>query len=352
MKILINLEQNSYKVHINELSRLEFAGKVAVLTNAKVAGLHLKTLLSKLDCTELFIITIKDGEEFKSLATLEEVLNQMFVSKLDRKSTLVALGGGVVTDIAGFAASIYQRGIDFVSVPTTFLAMVDAAVGGKTGVNNGFGKNLIGTFYQPKGVYCESDFLKTLPERELAAGMAEFIKMAACFDEEALALIESLDAGAFLKATLSKELWGQLITKSVQLKARIVSLDERESQLRMLLNYGHSFAHIIENQTNYRRYLHGEAVAIGIVMANALALRLGLITENENARIKGLLERFNLPTHYKIANADEFYNAFLLDKKSSNSKINFVLLDGIGKAIIKNDISKEVVISVLEQFLS
>ena len=350
MKILVNLENNSYKVSINELSKLEFDGKVAVLTNAKVAGLHLKTLLAKISCDELFIITIKDGEQYKNLATLEEVLNQMFVSQLDRKSTLIAFGGGVVTDIGGFAASIYQRGIDFISVPTTLLAMVDAAVGGKTGINNAFGKNLIGSFYQPKAVYCESEFLKTLGSRELAAGMAEFIKMAACFDTDALELIESLDTNAFLKADLPSEQFSQIISKSVQLKASIVSVDERENQLRMLLNFGHSFAHIIEKQTDYKLYLHGEAVAIGIVMANALSLALGLITQSENDRIKALLEKFALPTHYKISNAEEFYNAFFLDKKSANSKINFVLLQGLGKAIIKNDISKESVIKVLESF--
>ena len=350
MNILLNLKHHSYKVHINELLKLELKGKVALLTNAKVAGLHLQSLLSRLVCDELFVITIKDGEEFKNLKTLEGVLDQMFVSKLDRKSTLIAFGGGVVTDIGGFAASIYQRGIDFIAIPTTFLAMVDAAVGGKTGVNNAFGKNLIGSFYQPKGVYCESEFLKSLPSRELAAGMTEFIKMAACLDEKALELIESLDEQGFLSARLSKELWNELISKSVQLKASVVSIDERESQMRMLLNYGHSFAHIIENQTKYKLFLHGEAVAIGIVMANTLALRLGMITDNEFLRIKVLLEKFKLPTHYKIANVDEFYQAFALDKKSVNSKMNFVLLDGIGRGVIRNDISKEAVISVLEEF--
>lgn len=350
MKILVNLENNSYKVSINELSKLEFESKVVILTNAKVAGLHLKNLLAKLACDELFIVTIKDGEEYKNLTTLEEVLNQMFVSKIDRKSTLIAFGGGVVTDIGGFAASIYQRGIDFITIPTTLLAMVDAAVGGKTGVNNAFGKNLIGSFYQPKAVYCESEFLKTLGERELAAGMAEFIKMAACFDTDALELIESLDANAFLKAELPNEIFSQIIAKSVELKASVVSVDERENQLRMLLNFGHTFAHIIENQTDYKVYLHGEAVAIGIVMANALALNLGLLTQSESERVKALLEKFRLPTHYKISNIEEFYNAFFLDKKSSNSKINFVLLQGLGKAIIKNDISKESVIKTLESF--
>lgn len=352
MKILVNLENNSYKVSINELSKLEFEGKVVILTNTKVAGLHLKSLLAKLTCDELFIITIKDGEEYKNLATLEEILNQMFISKIDRKSTLIAFGGGVITDIGGFAASIYQRGIDFITIPTTFLAMVDAAVGGKTGINNAFGKNLIGSFYQPKAVYCESEYLKTLGARELAAGMAEFIKMVACFDADTLELIESLDANAFLKAELPSEQFSQIISKSVELKSSIVSVDEKENQLRMLLNFGHTFAHIIENQTAYKVYLHGEAVAIGIVMANALALNLGLITPNEAERIKGLLQKFQLPTHYKIHNVDEFYNAFFLDKKSTNSKINFILLHGLGKAVIKNDISKESIIKTLESFTS
>lgn len=350
MKILVNLEHNSYKVSINELSKLEFEGKVVILTNAKVAGLHLKSLLNKLSCKELFIITIKDGEEYKNLSTLEEILKQMFVSKIDRKSTLIAFGGGVVTDIGGFAASIYQRGIDFITIPTTLLAMVDAAVGGKTGINNEFGKNLIGSFYQPKAVYCESEYLKTLGARELAAGMAEFIKMAVCFDADILDFVESLDAQAFLRAELPKEELSQIIAKSVELKASIVSVDERENQLRMLLNFGHTFAHIIEKQTDYKLYLHGEAVAIGIVMANALALNLGLISEDEALRLKKMLEKFELPTHYHIKNVDEFYNAFFLDKKSANSKINFILLRGLGKAFIKSDISKESVMKTLQQF--
>ena len=176
--------------------------------------------------------------------------------------------------------------------------------------------------------------------------------MAACFDTDALELIETLDANAFLNAELPSEQFSQIIAKSVELKASVVSVDERENQLRMLLNFGHTFAHIIENQTDYKVYLHGEAVAIGIVMANALALNLGLITQSEDERIKALLAKFKLPTRYKIDNVDEFYNAFFLDKKSANSKINFILLQGLGKAVIKNDISKESVIKTLESFAS
>lgn len=349
MKIEVKLKENSYQVFINELKELEFKGKVAIISNAKVAGLHLQSLLSKIKADELFIITIKDGEEYKSLATAEEILNQLFTSKLDRKSTLIALGGGVISDIVGFVASIYQRGIDFINIPTTLLACVDAAVGGKTGVNNSFGKNLIGTFKQPKAVYCESSFLKTLPQRELSAGMAEFIKMALSFDEKSLEFIEKLDEKDFFQ-NFDDEIYKQIIAKSVALKADVVSKDEKENNLRMLLNYGHTFAHIIENQTAYKGFLHGEAVAIGMNMANRLALNLGLLKEDEVKKVQRLLSKFKLPTSYKIEDVNEFYEAFFLDKKTHNEKINFILLSKLGEAFIKNDVPKDVLLRTLEGF--
>lgn len=349
MKIEVKLKDNSYQVFINELKELEFKGKVAIISNAKVAGLHLQSLLSKIKADELFIITIKDGEEYKSLATAEEILNQLFTSKLDRKSTLIALGGGVISDIVGFVASIYQRGIDFINIPTTLLACVDAAVGGKTGVNNSFGKNLIGTFKQPKAVYCESSFLKTLPQRELSAGMAEFIKMALSFDEKSLEFIENLDEKDFFQ-NFDDETYKQIIAKSVELKADVVSKDEKENNLRMLLNYGHTFAHIIENQTAYKGFLHGEAVAIGMNMANRLALNLGLLKEDEVKKVQRLLSKFKLPTSYEIEDVNEFYEAFFLDKKTHNEKINFILLSKLGEAFIKNDVPKDVLLRTLEEF--
>lgn len=349
MKIEVKLKENSYQVFINELEELEFKGKVAIISNAKVAGLHMQSLLSKIKADELFIITIKDGEEYKSLATAEEILNQLFTSKLDRKSTLIALGGGVISDIVGFVASIYQRGIDFINIPTTLLACVDAAVGGKTGVNNTFGKNLIGTFKQPKAVYCESSFLKTLPQRELSAGMAEFIKMALSFDEKSLEFIENLDEKDFFES-FDDEIYKQIIAKSVELKADVVSKDEKENNLRMLLNYGHTFAHIIENQTAYKGFLHGEAVAIGMNMANRLALNLGLLKEDEVKKVQRLLSKFKLPTSYKIEDVNEFYEAFFLDKKTHNEKINFILLSKLGEAFIKNDVPKDVLLRTLEEF--
>lgn len=349
MKIEVKLKENSYQVFINELKELEFKGKVAIISNAKVAGLHMHCLLSKIKADELFIITIKDGEEYKSLATAEEILNQLFNSKLDRKSTLIALGGGVISDIVGFVASIYQRGIDFVNIPTTLLACVDAAVGGKTGVNNSFGKNLIGTFKQPKAVYCESSFLKTLPQRELSAGMAEFIKMALSFDEKSLEFIENLGEKDFFQ-NFDDETYKQIIAKSVALKADVVSKDEKENNLRMLLNYGHTFAHIIENQTAYKGFLHGEAVAIGMNMANRLALNLGLLKEDEVKKAQRLLSKFKLPTNYKIDDVNEFYEAFFLDKKTHNEKTNFILLSKLGEAFIKNDVPKDVLLRTLEEF--
>ncbi|HEC1787038.1 TPA: 3-dehydroquinate synthase, partial [Campylobacter lari] len=336
MQVKVNLENNtSYNVYINELEKLNFDTKVVILTNELVAKLHSDTLLEKIQAKELFIIKIKDGEEYKNLQTIEYILNQMCAYKLDRKSLLISFGGGVISDMGGFVASIYQRGIEFINIPTTLLACVDASVGGKTGVNNKFGKNLIGSFYQPKAVYCQSEYLKTLPPRELGAAMAEFIKMAVIFDKQILDYIEELNASDFLHAKICDEIYAKIIEKSVNLKANIVSKDEKESNIRMLLNYGHTFAHVIENQTNYKQYLHGEAVAIGMHMANTLALNLSLLKLDEYERIKKLLEKFNLPIFYKIKDIEKFYAAFFLDKKTNHEKINFILPDGLGNACIK-----------------
>ncbi|MBF7044299.1 3-dehydroquinate synthase, partial [Campylobacter volucris] len=282
MQVKVNLDKDkSYIVYIDELSKIHFDTKVVVLTNKTIAKLHLNSFLEKIQAKEVFVISIKDGEEYKNLQTIEEILNQMFTYKLDRKSLLISFGGGVISDMGGFVASIYQRCIEFINVPTTLLACVDASVGGKTGVNNKFGKNLIGSFYQPKAVYCQSEYLKTLSSRELAAGMAEFIKMAVIFDDKILDFIEQINENDFLNANLEDEKLAKIIKESITLKAKIVSQDEKENGLRMLLNYGHTFAHVIENQTNYKQYLHGEAVAIGMHMANTLALNLKMLSKQE-----------------------------------------------------------------------
>ncbi|MCR4942267.1 MAG: 3-dehydroquinate synthase [Campylobacter sp.] len=344
MQINLELKQDSYKVYINELDLLDIKGKVAIVSNPKVSGLWLGYFLSKLKCDELYILTIPDGEEYKNLSSIEQILEQLFTSKLDRSSTLIALGGGVISDMVGFAASIYQRGINFINIPTTLLAQVDASVGGKTGVNNKFGKNLLGAFYQPKAVYCESKFLKTLPKREFNAGIAEMIKMAIMFDKQMFEDIKNLQSD-------DNDALAKLIYKAISIKADVVKQDEKEKGLRAVLNYGHTFAHVIENETNYKIYLHGEAVAIGMVMANALAVELGLLSREESESIKTLLNKFDLPTTYKIADENAFYQAFFLDKKSQNNQIKFILTNKkIGSNIIKSDISKDIVLKILREF--
>ncbi|MBD3807173.1 MAG: 3-dehydroquinate synthase [Epsilonproteobacteria bacterium] len=333
---------DSYKVIIDDLDIHSFDTKVAIVTNTTVANFHLKTLLTKITAKSLNIIIIPDGEEYKNIETLEYILNKMFEYKLDRKSILIAFGGGVVGDMTGFAASIYQRGIDFMQIPTTLLAQVDASVGGKTGINNKFGKNLIGTFHQPKSVCIDTAFLKTLPKREFGAGFAEIVKMAVTFDKEFFEFLENADMEN--DDTLKKT-----IAKCIKLKAEIVGKDEKETDIRAALNYGHTFGHVIENETKYSEFLHGEAVAMGMVMANELACELGFMTKEEALRVIKLLEKYDLPTKYKIKNIDDFYEHFFLDKKSSNNKIKFILPKHIGNHIITSEISEKIVKKVLKK---
>jgi len=340
---LENTKKITYDITIDTLPQLAFDTKVAVVTNPTVAGYHLQTLLAHIRAPQLEVITIPDGEEYKKLETVETILNELFEYKFDRKSLLIAFGGGVIGDMTGFTASLYQRGIDFIQIPTTLLSQVDASVGGKTGVNNSYGKNLIGAFYQPKAVYIDPAFLKTLPQREFAAGVAEIIKMAVMFDKAYFEFLTTAD----LK---DEELLKETIRRSVELKAWVVNQDEKEAGIRAVLNYGHTFGHVVENETNYTTYLHGEAVAIGMVMANALAVALGLMSEAEAERVKNLLENASLPTSYEIKDVDDFYEHFFLDKKSANNSIKFILPEGIGGHKIVQDIDETVVKNVLRSF--
>ncbi len=347
MIVPIHLENSSaieYNVVIDTLPKLTFNRKVAIITNTTVSALHLEHLKSKIDADELYVVTIEDGEEFKTLATVETILNELFEAKLDRKSLLIALGGGVIGDMTGFTASLYQRGIGFVQIPTTLLSQVDASVGGKTGVNNAYGKNLIGAFYQPEAVYIDTDFLKTLPKREFSAGIAEIIKMAVMFDRDYFNFL--VDADFSDRKSLEK-----VIQRSVELKAEVVNLDEKESGIRAVLNYGHTFGHVVENETNYTKYLHGEAVAIGIMMANALAVELGLLKQNEMDEIENFLKKHQLPTTYEIVDVDAFYNKFFLDKKAANNRLKFILPKGIGGHTIRDDIDEETLKKVLHKFV-
>ncbi|MDQ7046855.1 MAG: 3-dehydroquinate synthase [Sulfurovum sp.] len=333
----------TYDITIDALPQLTFDTSVVIVTNPTVAGFHLETLLASITATKLNVVTVPDGEGYKTLETVENILNECFEHKLDRKSLLIAFGGGVIGDMTGFTASLYQRGLDFIQIPTTLLSQVDASVGGKTGVNNKYGKNLIGAFYQPKAVYIDPQFLKTLPPREFAAGIAEIVKMAVMFDKSYFEFLQSADFR-------DEETLKEVIKKSVELKAWVVNQDEKEAGIRAVLNYGHTFGHVVENETNYTTYLHGEAVSIGIIIANALAIELGIFTSKEADTVKDLLEKFSLPTEYVIKDVDTFYEHFFLDKKSSNGSIKFILPKGLGGHIMISDIAESVVKKVLSSF--
>jgi len=341
---LENSQIREYDIVIDDLPTLTFDTKVAIVTNPTVSKLHLDKLLASIKGVEPLVVEVPDGEEYKTMDTVLSILDRLFENRFDRKSLLIAFGGGVIGDMTGFSASIFQRGIDFIQIPTTLLSQVDASVGGKTGVNNQFGKNLIGSFYQPKAVYIDPNFLNTLPNREYSAGVAEVVKMAVMFDEEFFRFLQKSD----LKDRANIE---KMIARSVSLKAEVVNQDEKESGIRAVLNYGHTFAHVIENETNYSRYLHGEAVAMGMVMANELAVELGLLTQKEANEIEELLKQNGLPTRYKIEDIDSFYEHFFLDKKSNRGKISFILPNGkIGTYTIRDDIDENIVKKSLSKF--
>ncbi|TLP35530.1 3-dehydroquinate synthase [Arcobacter arenosus] len=346
MIVNITLPDNtSYDITIDTLKNMTFDRKVVVVTNPTISALHLDYLTSKIDAKELSVVTIPDGEEYKRMNTIETILEHCFEHKLNRSSLLIAFGGGVIGDMTGFAASIYQRGIDFIQIPTTLLSQVDASVGGKTGINNKYGKNLIGAFYQPIAVNIDPHFLTTLPKREFGAGIAEIVKMAVTFNSDFFKWLEENDLN-------DEENIKVAIAKSVETKAWVVSQDEKERGLRAALNYGHTFGHVIENETNYDTYLHGEAVGIGMTMANALAVKIGYMTQEDSNRVTALLEKYDIPTTYNIKDVEDFYEHFFLDKKSLDNKIKFIVPKGIGDCEITANISKEDVIEVLKGFNS
>lgn len=334
---------NSYNITIDTIPEIYFDKKVAIVTNPKVAGLHLSYLLSKISAKELYIVTVPDGEEYKNQSSIDTIMESLFNHRFNRKSMLIAFGGGVIGDMTGYAASIYQRGIDFIQIPTTLLSQVDASVGGKTGINNSYGKNLIGAFHQPQAVYIDPYFLKTLPKREFGAGVAEIVKMAVTFNKDFFEFLEKTD----LNDTKNLQ---EAIKQAVETKASVVAKDEKERGLRAALNYGHTFGHVIENETQYKQYLHGEAVAMGMVMANQTAVALGLMSESEAQRVKNLLQKYDLPVDYRIMDENSFYETFYLDKKSSDASVTFIIPKHIGGVEITDAIDKEIVLNVLKTF--
>lgn len=346
MKVSVNFLPSSsknYTVYIDELENIMCNGKVAVVTNEHIASLHLEWLRERLSVDELHVIMVPEGEVNKNLTNIEAIVLRLMELRFDRDSTLIAFGGGIIGDMTGFSAAIFQRGINFIQIPTTLLAQVDASVGGKTGVNTIYGKNLIGAFHQPLAVYCESHFLKTLPKREISAGIAEIVKMAITFDREFFIFLEECNLDKIEDLRIA-------IKRSIEIKSEVVARDEKESGVRAVLNYGHTFGHVVENKTDYNQFLHGEAVAIGMRMANALACELNLLSKSEKNRIEALLLKFSLIFKYRVENVEDFYKSFMLDKKSRNEKITFILPKGIGGYQVKQDIPKKNITDILSKF--
>lgn len=298
--------------------------------------------------------SIQGGEQTKCFSKVQEICHWLLDHKVDRQSVLIVMGGGVVGDIGGFAASITLRGISFIQVPTTLLAMVDSAVGGKAGVNTQYGKNLIGSFYQPRAVLIDPDVLKTLPAREFKAGYVECVKHAALADSDLFAWYEDhLDP--ILK--LDPDILEEMIARNCQIKADIVSQDEKEQGHRALLNLGHTFGHALEAACAYDgRLLHGEAVAIGMVCAFELSCRMGLCSANETKRIKTHFEKTGLPVHLSDipdfnVEAETFIDLMYRDKKASNNKIGFILVSGIGEAFQNYDVDMGLVKNILQDMM-
>ena len=312
-----------------------FVGRQAlVVTNPTVARLLLPALQRSLPPTALDVVRIGDGERFKTLATYAEVIDRLVAKGHNRDTTVLALGGGVVGDVAGFAAATYQRGVGFVQVPTTLLALVDSAVGGKTGVNHPGGKNLVGAFHQPRAVVADVATLGTLPSREFGAGLAEVVKYGVIADAGFFAWLEgnaadllARDASALLHA----------VRRCCEIKAEVVAADEREQGGRAILNFGHTFGHAIEAATGYRRFRHGEAVAIGMAMAMELSVRLGRAKPADAERVRNLLAALRLPTQVDDLAAAPLREAMGMDKKVRGGQLRFVVCDGLGACSLTAD---------------
>lgn len=319
-----------------------------LVTDDNVAAAHLPAVAAALKLSESDILVLPPGETSKNWSSAERVLDWLLEQRLPRDGAVVALGGGVIGDLAGFAAAIYQRGVDFVQIPTTLLSQVDSSVGGKTGINHARGKNLIGAFHQPRLVVTDIDTLNTLPHKELLAGIAEVIKYAMLGDASFFAWLESnldpllkLDAGRL----------AEVIERCCTMKAQIVAADERESGRRALLNLGHTFGHAIETHAGYGEWLHGEAVAVGLCMAANLSVRLGWMAEDEAQRCIALVRRAGLPTMPPGGmTVEDFHRHMKLDKKVQGGKLRLVLMRAIGESVVSADFDHGLLDETLARF--
>jgi 3-dehydroquinate synthase len=341
-RIDVNLGPRSYPIFVgsgamdsrDDLGQAIPARDVLLVTNTTVGPLYSARLAAALAPRRCVEVSLPDGEVHKTLANVSRMLDVLVANRFARDSCVVALGGGVVGDMAGFAAACYQRGVPFVQVPTTLLAQVDSSVGGKTGVNHSGGKNLIGAFHQPAAVFADTNTLATLPDRELRAGFAEVIKYGLIVDR---GFFDWLETNAQKLLARDTECLTHAIRRSCEIKAEIVARDEREHGERALLNLGHTFGHAIESATSYSGWLHGEAVGAGMLLAADVSRRLGWITEPDVARVERVLQAFGLRTEVRGLTASTLAENMKIDKKVAAGRIRLVLLKGIGRSVVTGD---------------
>jgi len=342
--LTVELGDRAYPIHIGQtlLSRAELIlpylkrKQVAVVTNTTVAPLYLEKFAVPLEAAGVKVlrIVLPDGEQYKNGDTLNTIYDALLAHRCERNTTLIALGGGVIGDMTGYAAATFLRGVPFIQVPTTLLSQVDSSVGGKTGINHPRGKNMIGAFYQPQVVLADTETLNTLPNRELSAGLAEVIKYGLIRD---LPFFEWLENNMPRLVARDPEALAYAIHRSCVNKAEVVAADEREGGERALLNLGHTFGHAVENGMGYGVWLHGEAVAAGTMMAADLSRRMGWLSDADVARTERLFQAANLPTKAPALGVEVYLDLMGLDKKVADGQIRFILLQGIGKAVMTGD---------------
>jgi 3-dehydroquinate synthase len=338
--VRVELPNTPYDVHIGSgvmtsasLMPLIIGRQVAIVSNVTVASIYGKLVEQTIakDCHKVISIALPDGEKYKTWETLNLIFDALLENRFDRRCLIIALGGGVVGDMAGFAAASYQRGVEFVQIPTTLLSQVDSSVGGKTGINHPAGKNMVGAFHQPKLVLADTSALSTLPARELAAGLAEVIKHGAITDQAYLHST-ALDMPELLR--FNQRALTDAVKRSVEIKASVVIEDEREAGLRATLNFGHTFGHAIESGMGYGQWLHGEAVGAGMVMAADLSCRLGLLNKADRDLLQNIIASAGLPIKGPAWTAERYIDLMSVDKKAQAGIPKFILLQGLGKALV------------------
>ncbi len=353
-QVNVDLDERSYPIHIGIdlladhqlLTSTITAKQIIVVSNETVAPLYLRKLKAAFDDRQIIAVSLPDGEQEKQLESMLPVFDEMLVNGFGRNCQVVALGGGVIGDLAGFVAASYQRGVDFIQIPTTLLAMVDSSVGGKTGVNHPRGKNMIGAFHQPRAVIADLAVLQTLPDRELRAGLAEVVKYALLGDAEFITWLESHMTKALAR---DPDVLAEIVERCCGNKAAIVAADEREAGERALLNLGHTFGHAIEAARGYGDWLHGEAIAAGMCMAARMSARLGWITAEDRDRATALVASAGLPTNPPAdISADRFREFMRRDKKNRDGALRLVLLRGLGDAIVTADYPEAALTATLE----